>query len=329
MPKKQNPLLFIIIFAGLLALPLFIKSNYILSILIIVGLYTVVVEGLGLFMGYAGQVSFGHAAFYGLGAYPAAILSTSCGWPPLLTLLVSIAVPALVAFIIGQPTLKLREQYLALATLGFGILVYIFFNEFTGLTGGPSGLVGIPYLTIGSIVFDQDIKFYYVAWTAAALTFLMADNLVNSRIGRALKAIRDSEIAAEAVGIDTAKLKLKIFILSAALAGLAGGLYAYYVTFVSPSPFGLNTSIQFVLMAVVGGLGTTAGPLFGAAAIIALTELLQWAIPAVLPRAGGEFEIVFFGLILVLVVLLRPEGIYTGPRTKIAVEQQGRSGSNC
>ncbi len=293
----------------LFAVPLLIKSNYLLSILIVIGLYTIIVQGLGILMGYAGQVSFGHAAFFGLGGYTVAILTTRFHWPTVLALPAAALLPGVIAAIIGRPTLKLRELYLALATLGFGILVHIAFTEGKELTGGPSGITGIPYLSIGGLTFDSDIKFFYLVWITLFLILAGINNLVRSRVGRALRAISESEHAAENAGIDTAKLKLQAFIFSALLAGLAGGLYAFYVTFISPSPFGFHASVQFVLMAVIGGLGTFWGPLLGAAVVVTLGEFLRWAVPLVIPGAGGEYQIIFFGLILVLLMIFRPEGL--------------------
>ncbi|MDA8096455.1 MAG: branched-chain amino acid ABC transporter permease [Desulforudis sp.] len=299
-----------------LCVPLFVKSSYVLSILIVIGLYAIIVQGLGLLMGYAGQVSFGQAAFYGLGAYTAAILATRCDWPPLLCVLVAPFLPALVALIIGRPILRLREHYLVLATLGFGILAFAVFNELIGLTGGPSGLTGIPYLSVGPLVLDTDRAYYYVVWGFLGLVILGMANLTASPIGRAFKAIHASEQAAESAGINTALLKLQAFVLSAFLAGLAGSLYAFWVTFVGPSPFGFTASIEFVLMAVVGGLGTLWGPVLGAAIIVGLTEFLRWGVPVVMPKAGGEFEIVFFGIVFVLIMLLRPQGILAPGRSR-------------
>jgi len=292
-----------------LAAPLFIDNNYLLGILIVIGLYTIVVQGLGILMGYAGQISFGHAAFFGLGSYTVAILTTRFHWPSMLTLLAAPVLPGLIAAIIGRPTLKLRELYLALATLGFGILVHILFNEGKEITGGPSGLSGIPHLSLGGLCVDSDIKFFYLVWAIVFLVLLEVHNLINSRVGRALRAIHESEHAAETAGIDTAKLKLQAFVFSAFLAGLAGGLYAFYVTFISPSPFSFHTSVQFVLMAVVGGLGTFLGPLLGVSLVVALGEFLRWAVPLVIPGAGGEYQIIFFGLILVILMIFRPEGL--------------------
>lgn len=292
-----------------LTVPLFIESNYILSTLIIIGIYAILVQGLGILMGYAGQVSFGHAAFFGLGAYTAAILTTRFNWYTIPALVAAALLPGIVAAIIGRPTLKLRELYLAMATLGFGILVHIAFNEGGELTGGPSGLSGIPYFSLGGLTFDSDVKFFYLVWTTLFLLLIGVSNLVRSRVGGALRAISESEHAAENAGIDTAGLKLQSFIFSALLAGLAGGLYAFYITFISPSPFSFHASVQFVLMAVVGGLGTLIGPLLGAALVVTLGEVLRWAIPLAIPGAGGEYQIIFFGLILVILMVFQPGGL--------------------
>lgn len=313
----------LVVVCMIFCVPFFVKSTYLLGILIFIGLYSIVTQGLGILMGYAGQVSFGHAAFYGLGAYTAAILATRCQWPPLLCLLAAPFLPALVAAVIGRSILRLREHYLALGTLGFGIFVFTLFKEFGGLTGGPSGLGGIPYLNIGPLVFNQDREYFYLVWVALGLTVLGMANLTRSSIGRTFRAIHTSEKAAEAVGIDTATLKMQAFALSAFLAGLAGSLYVFWVTFISPSPFGFNTSIEFALMVVAGGLGTLWGPVLGAAVIVGLTELLRWAVPMVLPGAGGEFEIIFFGIIFVLIMLFRPQGILV-PKNLTRVKEKTR-----
>lgn len=293
----------------LLIIPLVVKSNYLYSTLVIIGLYAIIVLGLGLLMGYAGQVSFGHAAFFGLGGYTAAIFTTRFHWPTLLALLASVILPGIIAVLIGKQTLKLRELYLALATLGFGILINILFNEGRELTGGPSGISGIPYLSIGSFAFDSDLKFYILVWIILLLLLFGINNLVHSRTGRALCSIRESEYAAENAGVDCARLKLQAFIFSALLAGLAGGLYAYYVTFISPSPFTFHTSVQFVLMAVIGGLGTFWGPLIGATVVVALNELLREVVPLLIPGAGGEYQIIIYGLILVALMIYQPQGL--------------------
>ncbi|HOV79519.1 MAG TPA: branched-chain amino acid ABC transporter permease [Bacillota bacterium] len=303
------------------ALPFVLKNNYLLSILIVIGIYTLVVEGLGVLMGYAGQVSFGQAAFFGIGGYTVAILTTRFHCETVPALLAAMVLPALTAAVIGKPTLKLREHYLALATLAFGLLVHVFFNEGRELTGGPSGLTGIPYLNAGGFIFNRDYEFYYLVWSLVLLVFLGVRNLDRSRIGRSLRAIRDSEVAAEANGINCSSLKLQAFVFSALLAGLGGGIYAYYVTFISPAPFGFNMSIQFVLMAVIGGLGTVWGPVLGTGLVVVLGEVLRWFIPLILPRAGGEYQIIFFGIILVLAMIFKPEGLGAGWRRKVRANE--------
>ena len=198
-------------------IPLMVDSNYLYSTLVIIGIYAIIVQGLGILMGYAGQISFGHAAFFGLGGYTVAILTTRFHWPTLLALLASVILPGIIAGLIGRQTLKLRELYLALATLGFGILVHIIFNEGGELTGGPSGISGIPNLSIGSFSFDSDQKFYLLVWILLLLLLIGIYNLVYSRTGRALCSIRESEYAAENAGIDCARLKIQAFIFSALL----------------------------------------------------------------------------------------------------------------
>ncbi|EHQ91231.1 branched-chain amino acid ABC transporter permease [Desulfosporosinus youngiae] len=304
--KNHRGLIFLML---LLLIPLIIDSNYLYSTLVIIGLYAIIVQGLGILMGYAGQVSFGHAAFFGLGGYSAAILTTQFNWPSLLALLASVILPGMIALLIGRQTLKLRELYLALATLSFGILVHIFFNEGGELTGGPSGISGIPDLSIGGFSFDNDLKFYILVWILVLLLLIGIYNLVHSRTGRALCSIRESEYAAENAGIDCARLKLQAFIFSALLAGLAGGLYAFFVTFISPSPFSFHTSVQFVLMAVIGGLGTFWGPVIGAAVVVAINELLREIVPILIPGAGGEYQIIIYGIILVGLMIFQPKGL--------------------
>lgn len=304
-PKRQLAVCTVLA-AVLLAAPLVWGNNYLLGILVAVAIYTVAASGLSVLMGLAGQVSFGHAAFMGLGAYAAAVLSTTYGWPALLALAAAPVLPALAAGIVGRPVLKLKELYLALATLAFGTLVHLLFNECRSITGGPSGLAGIPPLEFFGFKLRGDREFYCLAWAAAVAVLAACRNLRRSPVGRALAAIHESEEAAGACGIDTASLKLKTFVLSAALAGLAGGLYAFYISFVSPSPFGFHSSVQLVLMAVLGGSAAW-GPAAGAAAVIFLSEFLRWAAPLVLPGAGAECQIVVYGAVLVIITVWKEE----------------------
>ncbi|HET7627626.1 MAG TPA: branched-chain amino acid ABC transporter permease [Bacillales bacterium] len=289
-------------------LPVGFPSNYILSILIIVAFYTIVGTGLTLLMGYAGQISLGHAAFYGIGSYTSAILSAHAGLSPWLAMLAGMVLSALVAFIVGIPTLKLKEHYLALATLGFGVIVFVFFKELDGLTGGLNGFFGIPSISLFGFPFDNDFRFYYLIWTLAMLGIIFARNVVQSRVGRALQAVKDSETAANSLGVPAQKYKLQIFVLSAVYASVAGSLYAHYVSFINPELFNVKTSLDFLIMVVIGGSGMVWGGVIGAAVFVILGEILKEILPY-FTDASGEFQIVLFGVLLVVILIYMPRGL--------------------
>ncbi len=308
---KVKALLFILLLVLAVIVP-FVVNNSILSLLIFIGLYTIVVVGLCLLMGYAGQISLGQAAFYGIGAYSTAILTTQFAINSWLAMLCGVAVSVTVAFLVGLPLLKLEKHYLALATLAFGLIIHLIFIEERGITGGSSGISAIPRLAVGSLVFDSDYKFYFLVLCFTLASIFLAKNIVDSRVGRALRAIHTSEVAARSVAVPVTRLKAQVFGLSAAYASIAGSLFAHYITFIAPNTFGLLTSIDFVVMAVIGGLSSIWGPIWGAAAIVLLRRLLQTIVPALFPRVSGEYEIVVFGAILVLIMIYLPEGLVTG-----------------
>jgi len=294
-------------------LPFIITNNYYRSVLVIIGIYTTVVVGLCLLMGYAGQISLGHAGFYGLGAYVSGVLTSTYDVSPWIAILLGAVGTGLVAYIIGIPIFRLQGHYLALATLGLGLIIHVVMMEEVDITGGPSGLTkSIPYLSIGRFELNTDFKYYFLVWIVALAAIILANNVVHSRIGRALRSVHGSEFAAQSLGVDTGKYKLQVFTLSAIYASVAGSLYAHYITFISPSPFGLMTSIQFLVMAVVGGLSSIWGPIFGVTAITLLTEGLKYIVPKMIPQAGGEYEIVVYGVILVIIMIFLPEGITSG-----------------
>jgi branched-chain amino acid transport system permease protein len=296
------------------ALPILSRSGYILSTGVFIGLHSMPALGLGLLLGYAGQVSLGHAAFYGLGAYGSAILTLRFGLNPWLAMVIAAAVTGLIAYIVGRPTLKLHGHYLAMATLGFGIIVGILFNEGGDLTGGPSGLPGIGKLSLGSFSFDSDLRMYCLVWPIVLLQVFLVSNLLRSRLGRAIRAIHDSEIAARSCAIDTGSAKLMVFVLSAVFASVAGSLYAHTVSFVNPAPFGFAFSIELMLMVVVGGAATLWGPVLGAAALTIIAQLLV--------NLGGlyppvkDLDAPAFGIILVMILIFRPQGIASLLRRK-------------
>ena len=272
-----------------------------LDIMIFVGIYCLINMGLSLLMGYAGQISLGHAAFFGLGAYTSGILCAKFSLSPWLAMAAGVALTSLVAYIVGVPSLKLKGHYLAMATLGFGVIVSIFFNEEVDLTGGPSGFSDIPGLEILGFGFDSDLRYYILVWCLVLLTLIFSLNIINSRIGRALRSLHDSEVAADAMGVETSKYKVIIFVLSGAYASVAGSLYTHYVGFLSPSSFDLFLSIKLVMMVVVGGMHSIWGAILGTLLLTFLGN--EWL------HIFHDFDILVYGAILLGIVMFLPEGL--------------------
>ncbi len=289
--------------ALLLVVGFFNQNDYYFNVLNILLLKGLIVIGLSLLMGYAGQVSLGHAAFYGLGAYTSGILTAKYGLSPVSALFCAQAVTLLAALIIGVPSLRLKGHYLAMATLGFGVIVYVIFKETIELTGGPSGLVGIPPLEIAGVTFLESRKYYFLFSGVLLLALLLALHLAHSPFGRALLALHDSEAATMSLGYDTGRLKLIVFLLSASLAGLAGSLYAHFAMFISPMSFTFIHSVKFVTMVVIGGVASLWGALLGAALLSVLPEVLT---------VFEDYDVLVFGLILVLIMIFLTEGLFKG-----------------
>jgi len=294
---------FLVLALLVLLLPLVAHEGYLLNVLVFVGIHSILALALNLLLGYAGQISLGHAGFFGLGAYISGILTATYSLNPWLAMVIAAAAVTLLAFAVGFPILKLKGHYLAMATLGLGIIIYIVFNEAVDQTGGPSGLSGIPNLSIGAYSFDSDMRNYYLIWTFALVAIGLSLNLVHSRIGRALRAIHDSEVAARVIGVNARLLKVQIFALSAALSAVAGSLYAHTMTFVAPASFGFNFSVELVTMVIIGGLASIYGSLLGAALLTVLPELL---------RAFQDYDIIIYGLLLILMTMFLPGGLAKG-----------------
>lgn len=283
--------------------PFFLPNEYYLTVLIIACINAIIVAGLNLLLGYAGQISLGHAAFFGLSSYATALATAKFGLPMELGLIIAVGLTSLVAFLIGIPTLKLSGHYLAMATLGFGVIVYIFFNETVELTGGPSGYVGVPRLKLFGLVFSSDRAYYFLVAGVLALIMLVSLNLINSRFGRALRAIHTSEKAAQVSGVDIGKYKLLIFVLSAAYAAVAGFLYAHYLTFIAPTSFSFSFSVALITMVVLGGMANMWGAVAGAFFLTALPQVLQ---------VFETYEVLIFGGILIVCMMFLPDGIVGG-----------------
>lgn len=311
---QYKRLLHLVLFALIMgAFPIFDQSSYHLAIMIQIGTFAMLVVGLNLVMGYAGQISLGHAAFFGLGAYASALLTVHLAVNPWLAMLIGAVSVGLVAFLIGIPIFRLKGHYLAMATLGFGIIVHLAFKEFfKDLTGGPTGLPGVPRLALGSFVFDNDIKYYYLVWFFVVILVALALNIVDSRVGRALRSIHGSEVAAETLGVSTGRYKLQVLVVSAVFASLAGSLRTHYNLHVSPASFTFLSSVELVVMAAVGGLASIWGAPFGAALVFIIRPIMREIMPKLLNFRSGEHELIAYGIILVLIMIFLPQGLTAG-----------------
>ncbi|UFS69960.1 branched-chain amino acid ABC transporter permease [Geomonas sp. RF6] len=297
---KSERIKFLLFAVVVLLAPLPLAGGYLTNVLVFVGINSMLALGLNLLLGYAGQISLGQAAFFGLGAYGSGVLTTVFSWNPWPAMIVVALCVAAFAFAIGFPVLKLKGHYLAMATLGVGIIAHIAFNETIDLTGGPSGLSGIPNLAAGTFVFDTDLKNYYLVWGFALVSILLSLNMVNSRFGRGLRAIHDSEVAARVMGVNARLMKVQVFALSALISALAGSLYSHVMTFISPTSFSFHISVELLTMVVIGGLGSVYGSVLGALLLTLLPEML---------RTFQDYDIVVYGLLLVTMTIYLPGGL--------------------
>lgn len=275
-----------------------------------IGLYSIVALGLVLLTGVAGQTSFGQAAFVGIGAYVTAVLSTLPGappWLPWINLGLALALTGAVALCLGFITLRMRGHYLPLATIAWGISLYFLFGNLEVL-GGNTGLTGIPPLALGGVDLRNERHFFYLIWGIAIAALWATRNLLDARVGRAIRALKSGVGMAEAFGVNAGRLKIVVFVYAALLACVSGWLYAHLQRFVNPTPFGLNQGIEYLFMAVVGGAGSVWGAVIGATVItLAKAQLQDW-LPLLLGRSGN-FEIVVFGICMVLLLQRAREGV--------------------
>jgi branched-chain amino acid transport system permease protein len=274
-------------------------TAYILHLAIVAGIYIILAVSLNLIIGYAGQVSLGHAAFFGIGAYAStlAVMSWQVSYP--LGALTAIVFTGFCGLALGLPTLRLKEDYLAIVTLGFGVILDLFMRNLE-ITGGPDGIVGIPSPVILGLSFRSPLMYLLLVGLGVALTLLFTYMLVSSYHGRALRAIRDHETTAQVMGINSPAYKVAIFALAAALAGLAGSLFAHYIKHINYESFGLHTSIMILCMVVLGGMGSILGSVMGAVILTFLPETL---------RQFQAYQDLIYGGLLVALLILRPQGL--------------------
>ncbi|MCW2914562.1 MAG: inner-rane translocator [Actinomycetia bacterium] len=284
---------------GLLA-PFLIATPYALNVMTGAAIFVMLAVGLNIVVGYCGLLDLGFAAFFAVGAYTSGILATRLHLPLLATVPVVIAVTVVAGVVIGAPTLRLRSDYLAIVTLGFGEIIRIIANNLD-LTGGPSGIYGIPGLSLFGTDLSDPVVFYYLTVLIVALAVLFASRLGRSRIGRAWRFIREDEDAAEAMGVHTYRIKLAAYIAGAVWGGLAGVLFAAQLSAVSPASFTFLQSALVLMAVVLGGMGSTPGVVLGAIFISLAPELL---------RGLADYRFFVFGVLLIAVMLVRPQGLW-------------------
>lgn len=293
--------------AVLLCLPLALPNSFYFDVAIRIAINAVIAIGLNLLIGYTGQISLGHAGFFGLGAYASAILTSRYGWPPALALAAGAAAVSLLALLVARPVLRLKGHYLAMATLGLGIIIMIALTNEAAFTGGPDGMAVPPFTLFGWELSGE--KSWYAVSAAALLCMAWtALNLIHAPGGRALQAIHGSEIAALAVGVDVVTMKVRIFVLSAAIASVMGSLSAHYVGFITPGIAGFLHSIELVTMVVLGGMASVFGSIVGAAVLTLLPQLLS---------SLEGWETVVFGAVLMLCMIFLPKGLVPTLRTRL------------
>jgi branched-chain amino acid transport system permease protein len=314
------------VLALLLCLPALPVPPYWLTLANYAGIAAIIATGLVVLTGFGGMTSFAQATFMGFGAYATAILSTRYGVSPWLTLPVSLAAAGVAALAIGAITLRLSGHYLALGTLAWAVSFYYTFANLD-FFGRNDGISGIPPLELAGVQLTDSATYFYPVWLGVALSVIATLNLLDSRVGRSIRALRGGALAASSYGVDLTWTRMLAFTYAAVLAGLAGWLYAHMQRSVNPTPFGLNASIEYLLMAVVGGAGSVWGALLGALLVTVLNDQLQNLLPLLLGSAGN-YETIVFGALLVLILQAAPDGLYpllragfmrkTTPRRSIA-----------
>lgn len=282
-------------------LPTFLKNPYYIRILIFIGIYIVLALSLNLINGYTGLFSIGHAAFYGIGAYSSALLTLRLGLPFIIALPLSGMIAGIFGYLIGKPTLRLTGIFLTLATLGFNIIFVLLMINWESLTRGPLGIAGIPVPKIFSYPFQTQQSYYYLIFSLVLFTLVSIYRIIHSRFGNALLAIRDEEVAAETIGVNTVHYKIAIFTISTFYAGVAGSFFAHYIRFIAPDSFTFWESFTVLAMLAMGGQGNLVGPLVGASLLIAIPEIFRFL---------ADYRMIFYGLVLICMMLFRREGLF-------------------
>jgi branched-chain amino acid transport system permease protein len=298
MLKKTAGILSIIL---LLLIPIFMDNYYVLHILITIGLYILLASSLNLVTGFVGQLTLGHVAFYGIGAYTYSLLVLRLGLNFPVSVVLSALISALFGFLLGLPTLRLQGDYLAIVTLGFAEIIRLLQINLISFTRGPMGISGIPPPKLFGYVFNGKQPFYYMILAVVLFTLFFLRRLTNSGMGFAFQTVKYNEIVAQSIGINSTKYKLLAFIIAAFFAGIAGSFYAGYISYISPDTFVYNDSSTILAMVVLGGLGSIPGSVIGVVVLILLPELLRFL---------SNYRMLIFGILMVFMMIFRPAGFW-------------------
>jgi branched-chain amino acid transport system permease protein len=313
--NHQKAVGIIVLLAGVLSLPL-IANPYYITVGVTIGLFAILTMGLTMLMGYTGQVSMGQSAFYGLGAYLSALLVVKYGLNPWIALIIAALLTGGFSALISIPLLKLTGHVLAVVTLGLAIIFYNIIGSIRQ-TRGFTGMGGIPHLSVGSFVLSTDTHYYYLVWIAVFVLLALSLNIINSRVGRAFRAIHPyaggSEIAASSLGVSLVKYKAQAFALCSIYASIAGSIYAHWITYIEPDAFAVLISIEVLVMMNIGGAGSVWGSICGAAIVLIAREVFRAIMPLLVPGTWGEYEIIGYGLVLIFVLMFLPHGLVSTP----------------
>ncbi len=299
-PGRSNWKAWLPILGVLFVFPLFVSDEYILNTAVLAGIYIILASSLNITNGYTGLFSFGHAAFYGIGAYTAAILATRFGFPFLLTLPLAGIVAGFFGAAIALPTLRLKGIFLALVTIGFQQITFLVIMNWIGLTRGPMGIPGIPPASFLGFDLTSNFGYYYLILFLDVAVIFLISRIINSRVGRTFVAVREDELAAQSISVNVFRAKVLSFVLATFFAGVAGAFFAHHARFVSADSFRLEETFLILTMLIVGGMGSILGPVIGAVLLVVLPEIF---------RSLAEYRGVVYGCIMIAAILFRPEGI--------------------
>lgn len=311
---KHETIITLVFFAIAIAFPLVFSRNYLVNIGVMSLIYVILSLSINMITGYMGILSLGWAAFYGIGAYTAALLERHFDVGFYITIPAAIITAALAGMLLGIPTLRLSGRYLAIVTMTFCEICRTIEINWVELTRGPMGITGISPIEIGDFTFRSKISNYYFVLVLVLLTLFVFSGMINSRIGRGINAVKDDNIAASAMGVDPFRYKIMIFAVAASFAGLAGAFFAHYIGYIDPSTFTFQQSTNILSMTIIGGMGNFIGSIFGAITLTALPEIM---------RPLGEWRQVIYGLLLVIMILFRPTGLLGGFNLKHIKQKDG------